>query len=118
MSEHVHYYYPNFRKQYRHPYQERLLKEELPVMKSLEQEERPTYFERMSKDSGLLGLSALHRLYPLYRFDVLRDSVFDAMHLLPLKVVKNNIDRWISQGHLNKKDLNANLSKMPWTTGK
>jgi len=109
LGEHVHYYYPNFRKQYRHPYQERLLKEELPVMKSLEQE------ERMSKDSGLLGLSALHRLYPLYRFDVLRDSVFDVMRLLPLNVVKNNIDRWISQGHLNKKDLNANLSTIPWT---
>ena len=87
-------------------------------MKSLEQEERPTYFERMSKDSGLLGLSALHRLYPLYKFDVLRDSVFDAMHLLPLNVVKNKIDQWISQDHLNKKDLNANLSKIPWSTGK
>lgn len=73
---------------------ERLLKEELPMMKSPE-EERPTYFERMSKDSGLIGLSALHRLYPLYGFDVLRDSVFDTMHLLPLNVVKTLTDAFL-----------------------
>ena len=113
----MHNYYPNFREQYRHPHRKRLLKEELPMMQTLEEEERPTYFQRMSRDSGLLGLSVLHRLYPLYGFDVLRDTVFDAMHLLPLNVVKNNIERWTTQGHLDKKDLNTNLSKMPWTVG-
>lgn len=111
LSEHKHNYYPNFREQYRHPHQTRLL-EELPMMKTLEEEERPTYFQRMSRDSGLLGLSVLHRLYSLYGFDVLRDTVFDAMHLLPLNVVKNHIERWITQGYLDKKDLNTNLSKM------
>ena len=108
------YNYPNFREQYRHPHQKRLL-EELPMMKTLEEEERPTYFQRMSRDSGLLRLSVLHRLYPLNGFDVLRDTVFDAMHLLPLNVVKNHIERWITQGYLEKKDLNTNLSKMLWT---
>ena len=117
MSKHNHNYYPNFRKQYRFPYQKRLLRVELPVMKELEEEERPTYFQRISKENGLQGLSILHRLYPLYGFDVLRDSVFDAMHLLPLNVVKNNIERWISNGSLDKKDLDANLAKMPWTRG-
>lgn len=86
-------------------------------MKTLEEEERPTYFQRMSKESGLNGLSVLYRLYPLYGFDVLRDSVFDAMYLLPLNIVKNNIERWVSGDYLNKKDLNTNLSKMPWTVG-
>jgi len=71
LSEHMHNYYPNFREQYRHPHQKRLFKEELPMMKTLEEEERPTYFQRMSRDSGLLGLSVLHRLYPLYAFHVL-----------------------------------------------
>lgn len=117
LSEHNHNYYPNFRKQYRYPYQKRLLEEELPMMKALEEEERPTYFQRISKENGLLGLSVLHRLYPLYGFDVLRDSVFDAMHLLPLNVVKNNIERWISKDYFAKKDLDTNLAKMPWTTG-
>ena len=117
LSEHNHNYYPNFRRQYRHPYQKRLLAEELPKMKALEEEERPTYFQRMSKENGLLGLSVLRRLYPLYGFDVLRDTVFDAMHQLPLNVVKNNFERWLSQGFLDKKDLDTNLAKMPWTAG-
>ena len=50
-------------------------------------------------------------------FGVLRDSVFDAMHLLPLNVVKNNVERWVSGDYLNKMDLNTHLSKMPWTVG-
>ena len=63
LSEDMHNYYPNFREQYRHPHRKRLLEEELPMMQKLEEEERPTYFQRMSRDSGLLGLSVLHRLY-------------------------------------------------------
>lgn len=110
-------YYPVFRKQYRHPYHKRSLKEELPTMKTLEEEEKPTYFQRMSKESGLNGLPVLHRLYSLYEFGVLRDSVFGALHLLPLNVVKNNIKRWVSRDYLNKMDLNTNLPKMPWTVG-
>ena len=90
-----------------------MLREELPLMKELEEEERATYFQGISKENGLQGLSVLHRLYLLYGFDVLRDSVFDGMHLLPLSVVKNNIERWISKGSLDKKDLDANLAKMP-----
>ena len=117
LSEHNHNYYLNFRKQYRYAYPKRSFEEELPVMKALEEEERPTYFQKISKENGLLGLSILHRLYALYGFDVLRDTVFDAMHLLPLNVVKNNIARWISNGTFNKKDLDTNLAKMPWTTG-
>ena len=39
------------------------------------------------------------------------------MQLLPLNVVKNNIEQWISKGSLDKKDLDANLAKMPWTRG-
>ena len=44
------------------------------MMYALEEEERPTYFQRISKENGLLGLSVLHRLYPLYGFVVLRNS--------------------------------------------
>ena len=65
LSEHMHNYYPNFREQYRHPHQKRLLKEELPMMKTLEEQKRRTYFQRMSRDSGLLGLSVLHSGTPL-----------------------------------------------------
>ena len=112
----MHNYYPEFRKQYRHPYHKRSLKE-LPTMKTSEEEKKPTYFQSMSNESGLNGLSVLHRLYPLYGFGVLRDSVFDAMYLLPLNVVKNNTVRSVSGDYLNKMDLNTNLSKMPRTVG-
>ncbi|KAK3730443.1 hypothetical protein QZH41_012645 [Actinostola sp. cb2023] len=38
------------------------------------------------------------------------------MHLLPLNVVKNHIERLISTDSCDAKSLNINLSKMPWTT--
>ncbi|RMX40925.1 hypothetical protein pdam_00017651, partial [Pocillopora damicornis] len=41
LSERNHSYYPTFKKQYRYTYQKKLLKEELPTMKALEEEERP-----------------------------------------------------------------------------
>ena len=61
----------------------------------LEEEERQTYFKKISKGNGLLGLSILHRLHALYGFDVLRDTVFDVMHLLPLSVVKNKFQVYL-----------------------
>ncbi|XP_028513561.1 uncharacterized protein LOC114574627 [Exaiptasia diaphana] len=85
-------------------------------MKDIDEEERPTYFKSKSKEEGYLGLSILHRLYPLYGFNFLTDAVFDVMHLLPLNVVKNHIERLIGSGSLNRKVLQENLSKMPWTT--
>lgn len=87
------------------------------MMKALEEEERPTYFQRISKEAGLLGISMLHRLHSLYGFNVLTDTLFDVMHLLPLNVVKNHTERWISEEQLDKKELKNNLSKMPWTVG-
>lgn len=118
MQEKNHNYYPDFRKQYRYPYDARILENEIPKMRNIEEEERPTYFTRKSKEEGYLGLSILHRLYPLYGFNFLTDAVFDVMHLLPLNVVKNHIERLIGGGSFNPKVLQENLSKMPWTTGK
>ena len=42
----------------------------LPMMKAsfFRREERPTYFQRISKENGLLGLSVLHRLRFLILF--------------------------------------------------
>lgn len=117
VQEKNHNYYPEFRKQYRHPNQARILHQELPIIKEIDEEERPTYFTRKSRDQGYLGLSILHRLHPLYGFNYLTDTVFDVMHLLPLNVVKNHIERLISGESCDRKSLQENLSKMPWTTG-
>lgn len=117
MEEKRHNYYPEYRKQYRYPYDARILEHELPTMRDIDEEERPTYFTRKSKEQGFLGLSIFHRLYPLYGFNFLIDAVFDVMHLLPLNVVKNHIERLIASGSCDRKFLQENLSKMPWTTG-
>lgn len=111
-----HNYYPGFRKQHR--YQTRVLADDLPIMKDIEEEERPTYFKSKSKENGYNGLSMFHRLHCLYGFNFLTDTVFDVMHQLPLNVVKNHIEKLIATGSLDEKSLNSNLSKMPWTTGK
>lgn len=113
-----HNYYPEYRKQYRYPNANRILSDEVLFMKTIQQEERTTYFQTMSKDTGLLGLSILHRLHSLYEFDVLKDTVFDVMHLLPLNLVKNHIQHLLSEEKLDMKEFGSKLSKMPWTTGK
>ena len=90
-----HYYYPGFREQFRFP-----RSEELPLMTEIEQEERTTVKDRMSKESGFLGVSLLHRLHKLYKFDVIKVLVFDVMHLVPLNLVKRRFEHLLSNSLL------------------
>lgn len=85
-----HYYYPGFRENYRFPPEKRSIAEELPVMVDIGQEERITVALDRSRESGFHGVSQLHRLHKLYKFDVLQDLVFDAMHLIPLNLRPSN----------------------------
>ena len=39
------------------------------------QEERVTVMEKRSRETGFLGLSTLHRLHKLYKFDVLSNAL-------------------------------------------
>lgn len=39
------------------------------------QEERVTVMEKRSRETGFLGLSTLHRLHKLYKFDVLCNAL-------------------------------------------
>ena len=86
------------------------------IMSEIEQEERQTYFQNRSREAGFNGLSLLHRLYPMYQFNILTDTVFDAMHLLPLNVVKNHFLKWLSRGAIDERELASKLKQMPWTT--
>ena len=90
-----HYYYPGLREQFRFP-----RAEELPLMTEIEQEERTTVKDRMSKESGFMGVSLLHRLHKLYKFDVIKDLVFDVMHLVPLNLVKRRFEHLLSNSLL------------------
>jgi len=84
-------------------------------MKEIEQEERTTYFQSKSRDAGFNGLSLLHRLNPLYGFNILTDFVIDAMHLLPLNIVKNHL-KLITDESMDEHELAQKLKEMPWTT--
>ena len=95
-----HYYYPGFREQFRFP-----RSEELPLMTEIEQEERTTVKDRMSKESGFLGVSLLHRLHKLYKFDVIKYLVFDVMHLVPLNLVKRRFEHLLSNSLLDPERL-------------
>jgi len=85
-------------------------------MAEIEQEERITVALERSKETGFLGVSQLHCLHKLYNFDVLRDLVFDAMHLVPLNLVNRRLDYLISNSLVDCDQLQA-LTQMPWTTG-
>lgn len=85
-------------------------------MAEIEQEERQTYFQNRSREAGFNGLSLLHRLHPLYQFSILNDTVFDAMHLLPLNVVKNHFTKLLSGEVMDVRELACKLKQMPWTT--
>lgn len=86
-------------------------------MTEVEQEERRTVFENLSRETGFLGVPQLHRLNALYGFDVLCDLVFDAMHLISLNIVKRRVQYWLSNGILNKDEFGERLKQMPWSKG-
>lgn len=93
------------------------MKDEIPKMTEVEQEERKTVFENLSREIGFLGVSLLHRLNALYGFDVLQDLVFDAMHLVSLNIVNRRVQYWLSNGILDKEEFGERLKRMPWSKG-
>lgn len=87
----------------------------MQLMSEIAEEDRVR--QRLSRDSGYTGLSILHRLSKLYGFDVLKDTVFDLMHNLPLNVVGNLLKELITSGKLDAKVADDRLKKFPWTAG-
>ena len=62
---------------------------------------------------GFTGLSILHRLNCLYVFDVLLDTVYNAMHNIPLNVASHHLHYYVNEGST----LEDRLKAMPWTPG-
>lgn len=85
-------------------------------MVDIGQEERITVALDRSRESGFHGVSQLHRLHKLYKFDVLQDLVFDAMHLIPLNLVKRRLEYLLSNSLVDQDHLREALKRMPWTT--
>ena len=111
-----HFYYGENRKHGRYPWEPRSLDAEIVNMLDIEMEKRPTVRKKMSSEKGFTGLSLLHQyLFPLYGFDVLRDTVFDIFHTLPLNVVKNELAYMLDQEIIHPADLDNALQTFPWT---
>ena len=85
-------------------------------MNDVEDEDRVSVKATLAKETGFTGLSALHRLHKLYGFNVLEDMVFDAMHNIPLNVVKQHLHYYAEQKLLSK-DVELRLNHVPWTAG-
>ena len=86
-------------------------------MKEITDEDRPPVHERLSRESGYTGLSILFQLHKLYGFDVIRDTVFDVMHNLPLNIAGNLLKDLIAEEKLDVKVADERLAKFPWTAG-
>jgi hypothetical protein len=50
-------------------------------------------------------------------FNILKGFVFDAMHLIPLNLVKRRLEYSLSNDLLDIEQLDAALKKMQWTRG-
>ena len=59
----------------------------------------------LAKDAGFTGLSIRHRLHPLRGFNVLLDTVYNAMHNIPLNVVSHHVYRCLDREILPKSAL-------------
>ena len=71
----------------------------------------------MAKETGYTGLSILHRLHHLYDFDVLHDTVYDAMHVIPLNIVSHHLHYYLNEETLLPQVVQEKLKVMPRTPG-
>lgn len=110
------YYYGNYRYYARYQWPVRSLMESISEMKAVDDEDRVSVRSRKASSTGFTGLSILHRLHYLYSFNILKDTVFDAMHTILLRIAKRHLDFFKDNGFLNQ-DVEKRLSAMPWTAG-
>ena len=110
------YYYGNYRYHSRNPWNLRSLEESLSEMKRVDEEERVSVRQKLASNCGFTGLSILHRLFNLYKFNVLQDLVFDSMHTLLLRIIKRHLEYYSDHGYFNH-IVEKRLQAMPWTAG-
>ena len=94
----------------------RILCEEVDNMFNVENEKRSSIPKKLASSSGFTGISVLHiYLYPMYEFNVIRDTVIDVYHTVPLNVVKNYLTTLLDKELLTTEDLDERLLEFPWT---
>ena len=117
-SEHSnHYYYGDNRFHCRYAWESRDVELEQENFYDLDNETRKSVRKRMSSDKGFTGTSLLHKyLYPLYGFDILKHTVIDVFHTIPLNLCKNQVQRLLELELLDKAYLDEQIKIFPWTT--
>lgn len=120
VPESCHYYYTDFRKHGRFPANEKNVIDKLDQIHAIDEEERSTVRQRMSRDTGYTGLSILHRLYSLYGFLYDKSSVYDEMHTISLNLVKNALLDLINDdtNGIDWSIVDSGLDNIPWPSGK
>ena len=73
-------------------------------MKEVADEHRPTLREKMSRECGYTRLSILHRLHKLYGFNVIKDTVIDVMHNIPLNIEGRYLKDLLADENFDKKN--------------
>ena len=111
------YYYGNYRYHSQNPWDVRSLEKSLTEMRRVDEEKRISVRQKLASNSGFTGLSTLHRLFYLYKFNVLQDLVFDSMHTLLLRIVKRHLEYYNDNGYLSSHMVERRLQVMPWTAG-
>ena len=100
----------------RHSWPCRTLSSSLIEMKKVDNEDRSSVRSALAKECGFTGLSILHRLNCLYGFNLLLDTVNDAMHNIPLNVI-SHLHYYLNGGKLAVSRLEKRFKEMPWTSG-
>ena len=110
-------YYTNNRFHFTHRWPPRQLDQSVCEMTRVNEEDRVSVRQRLASQTGFTGLSILHRLHRLYKFDVLRDLVFDTMHTLVLRVLHCHLNYYAEKEYLRDAEVERRLKMMPWTAG-
>lgn len=120
VPESCHYYYSDFYEQGRFPANEKNVIDKLDQIHAIDEEERSTVRQRMSRDTGYTGLSILHRLCSLYGFLYDKSSVYDEMHTISLNLGKNALLDLINDdtNSINWSIVDSGLDNIPWPSGK
>lgn len=115
-SSNTHYYYGNNRYHGRYPWEKLQIEKELENLYDIENETRTSVRKALSSKLGFTGISQLHKvLYPLYKFDITRDMVYDVYHTIPLNVVKNQLTRLLQLELVDTEYLDKQIRDFPWS---
>ena len=95
----------------------RNLDNSVSIMNEIDQEDRISVRQKLASQKGFTGLSILHRLHRLYKFNVLQDLIFDTMHTLVLRVIHRHLQYYAEKGYFKSSSVEERLKKIPWTAG-